>query len=59
MRKYIVFTASKYNVFTASIYEKEEYLEKLQTEEQTGVTRWMHMQSNKERNSTKFQEDKK
>jgi len=48
-------------VFTASKYEKEieEYLEKLNNEEQTGVTRWMHMQSNRERNSTKSQEDKK
>jgi hypothetical protein len=48
-------------VFTASKYEKEigEYLEKLHNEEQTGVTRWMHTKSNRERNSTKFQEDKK
>jgi hypothetical protein len=49
------------NVFIASRYEMvvEEYLEKLHTEDQTAVTRWMHTQSNRERPSTTSQEDKK
>jgi len=51
---------TKENVFTASKYGKEveEYLEKRYTEEQTVVTRWMHIQSSRERTSTTFQEDK-
>jgi hypothetical protein len=52
---------TKENVVTASKYGKEveEYLEKLHTEEQTVLTRWMHMQSGRERTSTTFQKDKK
>ena len=36
-------------MFTASKYEKEleEHLEELHTEEQTVVTKWMHMQSSR------------
>lgn len=60
-RKVFNITTITENVFTASKYEKEveEYLEKLYTEEQTLVTRWMHMQSSRERTSTTFQGDKK
>jgi hypothetical protein len=59
-RKVFNTTMKKENVFTASKYEKEieEYLEKLHTEEETVVNRWMHMQSSRERTSTTFQEDR-